>query len=320
MILVSVSLFFNGSRNKFFLKTRDKVLFDSALGNKIISFYYTYSLLATSLISPEQGIYEGLVIHEDPKNEKFIYLGNGIFLSGKKEAKGSADFVISKQGKGLFITNRYGKETPIESINGREIAKAISQLFSMQGFRFLNKIGLYFFPAGLLILLLIGLKWLTENKKVLLISSTGIASVLVLFIWYVSLTGNHPPEGDALNSVKVSQDGLSIAYHLIGKKEIPEQYIPIIKMMTQAESPALRYWGAYFLGMVGDAKEAQTLMTLLADSYLNVRYQAAQSLYWLLKERSFRPLLIRLLKDPSWYVRSKIFSIFLRAGMIPSSA
>ena len=40
MILISVSLFY-GSGNYFFGKTRDKVFFDTTLGNKIISFYYT---------------------------------------------------------------------------------------------------------------------------------------------------------------------------------------------------------------------------------------------------------------------------------------
>lgn len=319
MILITSSLFY-GSKNRFFVKTRDKVLFDSALGNKIISFYYTYSPLAASLVSREQSVYQGLIFHEGIKNERFLYLDKGIFLTGKKEVKGAVDFVISKQGEGFFIKNRYGKAIPIESINITEIEKAIGELFSMKGFSLLNKIGLYFFPAGLLILFLMGIKLLTDNKKIFVISSTGIASALVLFIWFVSLTGNNPPGDDRLKSVELSRDGLSIAYYLYAKNEIPEPYIPFVKMMTKSESPSLRYWGAHLLGILGDKKDAQTLISLLEDPSLNVRYMASHSLYTLLKEESYRTLLIHLLKDPSWYVRCRIFSIFLNTGTIPSPA
>jgi len=319
MILISGSLFY-GSKNRFFIKTRDKVLFDSTLGNKIISFYYTYSPLAASLVSREQGVYQGLIFHEGVKNERFLYLDKGIFLTGKKEVKGSADFVISKQGETFFIKNRYGKAIPIESISISEIERAIGELFSMKGFSLLNKTGLYFFPAGLLILFLMGIKCVTDNKKIFAISSIGIASVLVLFIWFVSLTGNHPPRDDRLKSVELSRNGLSIAYYLYEKNEIPEPYIPIVKMMTKSESLSLRYWGALLLGILGDEKEAQTLIPLLENPFLNVRYVAAQSLYLLLKEKSFETLLIRLLTDSSWYVRCRIFSIFLNAGTIPSPA
>ncbi len=319
MILISGSLFY-GSKNRFFIKTRDKVLFDSTLGNKIISFYYTYSPLAASLVSREQGVYQGLIFHEGVKNERFLYLDKGIFLTGKKEVKGSADFVISKQGETFFIKNRYGKAIPIESISISEIERAIGELFSMKGFSLLNKTGLYFFPAGLLILFLMGIKCVTDNKKIFAISSMGIASVLVLFIWFVSLTGNNPPRDDRLKSVELSRDGLSIAYYLYEKNEIPEPYIPIVKMMTKSESLSLRYWGALLLGILGDKKEAQTLIPLLENPFLNVRYVAAQSLYLLLKEKSFETLLIRLLTDSSWYVRCRIFSIFLNAGTIPSPA
>ena len=319
MTLISFSLFY-GSKNNFFLKTRDKVLFNTTLGNEINLFYYTYSPLAVSLISQEQDIYEGLIFYEEIKDEKPIYLGNGVFLSGKKEVKGSADFVISKQGKKYFITNRYGRIIPIESLNKEEIGKAISELFTMNGFLFLNRICLYFFPAGLFILFLMGIRWLTDNKKAFIISSTGIASILVLFIWYITLTGNNPPGGDALKSVELSRDGLAIAYHLYKNQDIPEPYIPIIEKMIESESPALKYWGAYLLGALSDVTKARILMTLMEDPHLNVRYRAAQSLYWVLKEGSFRPLLIRLLTDSSWYVRCRIFSVFLNAGTIPSPA
>ncbi len=102
------------------------------------------------------------------------------------------------------------------------------------------------------------------------------------------------------------------------KKEIPEPYIPVIKKMAGSESTALRYWGARLLGVAGDKKEAQILINLLADSNLNVRYAAAQSLYVLLKEGSLGHLIRPLFTDPIWYVRCKIFSVFLRAGSIPS--
>jgi len=319
MILISCSLYY-GSKNNFFVKTRDKVFFDSTLGNKIISFYYTYSPLAASLVSREQGVYQGLIFYEGIKNERFLYLDKGIFLTGKKEVKGSADFVISKQGETFFIKNRYGKAIPIESINISEIEKATGELFSMKGFSLLNKTGLYFFPAGTLILFLMGIKCVTDNKKIFAISSIGIASILVLFIWFISLTGNNPPRDDHLKSVELSRNGLSIAYYLYEKNEIPEPYIPYVKMMTESESLSLRYWGALLLGILGDKKEAQTLIPLLENPFLNVRYIAAQSLYLLLKEKSFETLLIRLLTDASWYVRCKIFSIFLNAGMIPSPA
>ena len=319
MMLISFSLFY-GSKHQFFLKTRDKVLFNTTLGNEINLFYYTYSPLAASLISQEQDIYEGLIFDEEIKDEKPIYLGKGVFLSGKKEVQDSADFAISKQGEKLFISNRYGRIIPVESLNKEGIEKAISGLFSMNGFLFLTKICLYFFPAGIFILVLMGIRCLTDSKKTFIISSTSIASILVLFIWYITLTGNNPPGGNALKSVEVSRDGLAIAYYLYKIQDIPEPYIPIIEKMTESESPALKYWGAYLLGALSDVKKARILMTLMEDPHLNVRYRASQSLYWVLKEGSFRPLLIRLLTDSSWYVRCRIFSVFLNAGMIPSPA
>lgn len=319
MVVLTGSLYY-GTKKKFFLKTRDRVLFGSTLGNHVISFYYTNSTLAAGLISPARGIYEGLVVYGELENEKYVYLGDGLFLSGKKELEGSADFVITRQEKGFFITNKFGKGVPIEAVDGKAINGAINRLFSMGGLVFLSKIALYFFPAGLLILPLMGLRCVTENKKIFIFTSAGLASVLVLFIFYMSATGNHPPRSESLNTVEISREGLSIAYYLQGREDVPEAYFPAIKKMATSDSPALRYWGANLLGRAGVAKEAKTLMALLSDSSLNVRYEAAQSLYRLLDRRSFVPLLQRLLTDPSWYVRCKIFSVFLRAGMIPSQA
>ena len=41
--------------------------------------------------------------------------------------------------------------------------------------------------------------------------------------------------------------------------------------MTKSESLSLRYWGALLLGILGDKKEAQTLIPLLENPFLNVR-------------------------------------------------
>ena len=317
MGLISLALFL-GSRNKFFLKTRDKILFDTTIGNRIVSFYYDYSPLATSLISLEQNVYEGIIFHNGIKEERPVYLGNGLFLSGNRKVKEYADFVISREGENYVITNRYGNKTSIASFQAEEIEKAISNLFTMKGFLKLNNIGLYFFPAGLLIPFLMLVKWLTDNKKVFILSGTGITTILILFIGYVSLTVRNPPKSDDLKSIELKREGLSIAYYLNNNKEIPEPYIPIVKKMARSESPSLRYWGAYLLGMLNDSKEVQTLIKLLNDPFLNVRYMAAQSLFNLSKEGSFGHLLNLLFTDPSWYVRCKVFSIFLNAGLIPS--
>ena len=58
--------------------------------------------------------------------------------------------------------------------------------------------------------------------------------------------------------------------------------------MADSESIALRYWGAKLLGKTGKVKDAKILMVLMNDTSPNVRYAAARSLYWLLKEKSFR--------------------------------
>jgi hypothetical protein len=265
-------------------------------------------------------VYQGLVYHDGVENKRFVYLGGGVFLTGNGDVRGSADFVIKKKGQGFFIVNRYGKGRPIEAISKEEIERAVEELFSMKGFLFLNRIGLYFCPAGLFILLAMGTRWLTDYKKIFLISSTGMAAVFLLAIWYVNLTGNRPPDAGRLKSAALSSDGLSVAYYLYDKKEVPEPYIPFVEMMTKSESTALRYWGAYFQGILGDPKDTQTLLTLMKDPHPNVRYMAARSLYGLIREGSFRHLLIPLLTDPSWYVRCRVFSLFLDAGTIPAPA
>ncbi|MFH1337016.1 MAG: HEAT repeat domain-containing protein [Candidatus Zixiibacteriota bacterium] len=317
MVLISLSLFY-GSKNNFFLKTRDRILFDTGLGNKVILFYYNYSPLAAGLVSLDRGIYEGLIYYEGFQDEKPAYIGKGIFLSGKKEVEPSSDFSITKEGEKFFIKNRYGKKITLPSTNVEEIEKAIERLFSMKGLLLLNKIALYFFPAGFFILFLVVIKWITKSKKIFIFSGSGLATALVIFIFYLSLTGNNPPKSNSIKSMNLLRYGLSIAYDLSNMSEIPEPYIPVIRKMAVSESPALKYWGANLLGVLGDPKEAQTLIDMLNDPSLNVRYMAAVSLFKLLKEGSFSHLLIRLFNDPSWYVRCKVFSVFLNAGLIPS--
>ncbi|EFK96816.1 hypothetical protein LDC_1159 [sediment metagenome] len=90
--------------------------------------------------------------------------------------------------------------------------------------------------------------------------------------------------------------------------------------MTQSDSEALRYWGANLLGMAGDKGEAQRLVGLLEDPSPNVRYTACIALNKLLKQESFQYLAPRLLTDTNWYVRCRVYSIFLKAGQIPSPA
>ena len=116
-----------------------------------------------------------------------------------------------------------------------------------------------------------------------------------------------------------SCNGLVLAHYLRSQKTIPQKYMGYVQGMCRADSAALRYWGAYLVGRHGDATDAPTLIKLMEDPSLNVRYTAAQSLYLILREQSFGPLLKRLLTDPSWYVRCKVFSTFLSAGAIPSS-
>lgn len=318
-LVLSCSLLY-GSKHHFFAKTRDKVLFDTALGNAVITFYYTNSPLAASVISPERGVYQGLIHYSETKRDPFVYLGKGLFLTGRKEIQSTADFLIFKTGDGFFIKNRVGEILPLDTISSEEIERATGRLFSMKGFLRLTQAGLYFFPAGILILSIVGLRKLTSQRRVFVITSAGLASLFIGFIWYVSLTGNHPPEGDDIGSAVLSRDGLAIAYYIHQKKVSGGPYIPLIREMAKSDSAALRYWGARLIGGIGDRKESETLLTLMQDPCLNVRYVAAISLHRLLRKDSLKPLLTRMITDPSWYVRCRIFSVFLKIGMIPSPA
>ena len=142
--------------------------------------------------------------------------------------------------------------------------------------------------------------------------------ILVLGILRISLTGNHPPKTVDPKRVNLSEDGLSIAYYLREKNAVPETYVPVVSAMARSESTAQRYWGAYLLGILGDRKFSDTLLKLLEDPSPNVRYTAGRSFYFVLKNESLNTILVRLLGDPNWYVKCKIFSVFLKAGMMPS--
>ena len=316
-VFISLLIFY-GAKGVFFSKTRDKVLFDSTIGNKIVSYYYTYSPLATIPISRERGIYVGLIFYEGLETEDLIHLGNGLFLSNKKNIKESTDFVLAKENEKYILTNRYGKRIIIDSINLKAIEEAIGRLFTMNGFLVLTKIGLHFFPVSLFLLFLIGVKCLTNNNTIAIISSVLTVAIIILFIWFVNLAGNHLPKMDKLKSYELQKYGLSMAYHLYQKSKIPENYAPIINKMAGSESIALRYWGAKLLGKTANAKDAKILLALMDDASPNVRYAAAHALYRLLKDKSFRVLRPRLLNDPSWYVRCSLFSIFLNTGTIPT--
>lgn len=319
VLCICLSLFF-GSRERFFLKTRDKILFDSSLGNKIISFYYQYSPLAASLVTPDKGIYQGVLFDPGIKDGNVYYVGQGIFVSGNPAIAGTADFTISKQGSGFSLLSRHGKKTFVESMTPKEIEKAIVSLFEMKGFVVLNTIGLYCFPGALLILVTLGIRWLTPSRKVFMISLAILGLVMVSSIWIVSLTGSRIPTPGQLSASDVSARGLDIAYYLDKQKEIPPSFVPVVKGMMQSPSPALRYWGAHLLGICGTKDDIGSLTKLLEDPVPNVRYTAAQSLYRLNKTESLNSLIPRLISDPSWYVKCKVYSLFLQAGAIPSPA
>jgi hypothetical protein len=316
---ICLSLFF-GAKEQFFLKTRDKVLFDSALGNKIVSYYYQYSPLAASLITPEKGIYQGVLFDPGIQDGKVYYLGQGVFVAGNPAISAANDFTIAKQGTGFSLESRHGKKISVGSMTPKEIENAILSLFDMKGFVLLNKIGLYVFPGALLILITLGIRWFTSSRKVFVVSLAILGLVMVSFIWIVSLTGNRIPTPAQLSASEESARGLDIAYYLDRQKEIPASFIPAITETTRSSSPALRYWGARLLGVCGAKEEVGKVTQLLEDPVPNVGYTAAQALYNLTKTENLNSLIPRLVSDPSWYVRCKVYSIFLQAGALPSPA
>jgi len=324
VFIATLSLHF-GSKHHFFLKTRDRFLFDTRIGSQILTAYYDTSPLATGLIasplSPSHGSYMGLVFHAGSKGERFVYPGKGLLiLNDNPRHRAVADFVIDQKGGQQVMTNRYGKTVALDSLSRGDIEAAIGRLYAMHGLLRLARIALYLFPAGLLLVIIFGIRTVSSSTPIFFVSGASIAAALLLFIWSVSLTGNRLPPDDLLKSAPLWRHGLALAHSLRSQKTIPARYMGYVQGMCRSESPALRYWGAYLVGRHGNATEAPTLIKLMEDPSLNVRYTAAQSLYLILREQSFGPLLKQLLTDPSWYVRCKVFSTFLSAGAIPSSA
>lgn len=319
-VLASLSLFLGEKRN-FFLKARDGLLFDSALGNHVVSYYYTYSPLAAGVISPAQGIYEGLVYQEAFEDQPFLHLGNGLVLSGKGSAARGADFRVESHKSGTILVNRYGDWVAISSTDAATIQNAAERLFTMKGFKKLTRISLYAFPAGLLLGLFLGIRMFTASPRIFLGAGIAVCAGGVILIGAVSLQGHRPDLDAEENLLEHKRDALAAAYHFYDQDRLPEKALPMAQDMLTAESIALRYWGAKLLGVYGfNSTSPALLVERLEDPSPNVRYAAALSLYRILDEASFRILLPRLLKDPNWYVRCMIFSTFLRSGTIPHRA
>ncbi|MGD8386112.1 MAG: hypothetical protein PVG49_03155 [Desulfobacteraceae bacterium] len=319
-IVASLSLFLGEKRN-FFVKARDRLLFDSALGSRISSYYYTYSPLAASVISPAQGVYEGLVYREHYKERPFLHLANGIVLSGKESVAQGADFRIGQNGSGMILSNRYGDRIPIASADVKTIQAGVKQLFTMNGFKQLTRISLYAFPAGLLLGLFLCIRMFTANPWVFLGVGGPLCAAAVILIAVISLQGHRPDLDSQKNLLKHKTNALATAYHFYDQNRLPDEALPMARDMLTSDSIALRYWGAKLLGVYGfNSTSPALLVDRLEDLSPNVRYAAALSLYRILGEASFRILLPRLLKEPNWYVRCMIFSTFLQSGTIPHRA
>ena len=320
-LVASLSLFL-GEKNNFFIKTRDRLLFDCALGNRVISYYYTYSPLAASVISPAQGVYQGLVYQETPEERPFLHLGNGLVRSGRKSAAKGADFRVEQSEQGTVLRNRYGDRTVIDSPDAETLRTEAERLFAMKGFKQLIRISLYALPAGLLLGLFLGVRLLTNSPRVFLGVGVSVGAAGVILIAGISFQGSHPLESKLGKDLLKDQGrALAAAYAFYEQDRLPEEALPMAQDMLQADSVALRYWGAKLLGVHGfNSSSPALLIERLVDPSPNVRYAAALSIYRILGEASLRILLPRLLEDPNWYVRCMIFSTFLRSGTIPHRA
>lgn len=317
-LLVAAALYLGGSKGDFFIKARDRILLDSALGGGISGFYYAHSPLAAGVVSKPKGVFQGLVYMEGFKEAPFLHLGGGMVMSGRRAAAGGADFVIRDTGRGFMIEDRHGRELPVRSPEKEEILEAADRLFAMEGFKKLNGAALYYFPAGLMLALLAVLRRPTRTRRVFIAVSWIPALGAAGFIAATALAGRMealPPEppGGAGNKAEI----LSLCYHMNDEKKVPYGYLPLLREMASSESAALRYWAGRLMGIHGDPAAGRTLEELLRDPSPNVRYTAALSLYKVMGRESLRSLWPLLLDDPSWYVKCKIFSAFLRSGTIP---
>jgi hypothetical protein len=315
--VLSSSLWLAAGEN-FFIKTRDRLLFDSRIGSRVVDYYYTYSPLAAAVVTPAMGVYEGLVYQEGFASP-FRHLGRGLVLSGNPSVKARADYVLEPRNGGYEMVSRYGDRRALPDMDEERIREAASSLFSMEGFKVLNRISLYAFPAGLLMLPFFFLRMATERRKPFLLMSLSIGILLVAFIGAVSFVGTSPP-GDLDPRAPLELDpALGLAYELYEERDVPPERIPAVRRLAQADSIALRYWGAKLLAYApkGGPEFNQALAGLLQDPSPNVRYAAGLSLYRRMGAGSFRHLLPRLITDPNWYVRCILFSAFLRSGTIP---
>jgi hypothetical protein len=302
---------------RFFIKTRDRLLFDSLIGNQVVSYYYTYSPLAAAVISPASGIYEGLVFQEGFE-PPFRHLGGGLVLSGSPSVERKADYRVERRDNGHEMVNRYGDRETLPELSEKAIRHTASSLFSMNGFKLLNQVSLYAFPAGLLMLPFFPLRMITKRRGPFLVMSLTIVIGLMIGIGGISLVGASRPASPDAGAPEDLDSALGLAYDLYDRRDVPAELVPTVRGFTRSDSTATRYWGAKLLGYVPkDSGHDQRLISLLEDRSPNVRYAAGLSLYRRLGKDSFERLLPRLLKDPNWYVRCILFSAFLRSGTIP---
>jgi len=320
-LVASLSLFL-GEKKNFFIKARDRLLFDCAFGNRVISYYYTYSPLAAAVISPAQGVYQGLVYQGTYNGRPFQHLGNGLVLSGRKSVEKGADFRVEQNGQETVLINRYGERISVASTDAKTLRAEAERLFAMKGFKQLTRISLYAFPAGLLMGLFLGVRLFAESARVFLGVGVSVGLAGVILIAVISFQGSHrletKPGKDLLND---KGRALAAAYAFYEQDRLPEEALPMAQDMLKADSVAIRYWGAKLLGVHGfNSTSPALLIECLEDPSPNVRYAAALSIYRILGEASLRILLPSLLEDPNWYVRCMIFSKFLQSGTIPHRA
>lgn len=314
--IISFSVFL-GAKKDFFIKTRDLLLMDSSFGNKVVSFYYQYSPLAVSVITPARGPNGGLLFDEKFQGPP-LHLGNGLILSGNKEVENAADFVARTEQPGMTLVNRFGDSVSLASPNQENIKDGLEQLFSLEGFKRLNKIALYAFPACAFFVFFLVIRVLSQKRIVFVGSALALGSALILLVGVISLTGNKTPSEITSDTLEEKRTALAAAYSLDKKQKLPGDYTQFVQGLASSESAALRYWGAKLLRKSRDNPvHVSILKKLLEDPSPNVRYTAALSLASVIKTRSFEYFIPLLVNDPNWYVRCVVYSVFLKHGKIP---
>jgi hypothetical protein len=269
------------------------------------------------VITPARGVYEGLVFlegFEDP----FHHMGRGIVLSGNPSVQRAADYVVEQQAGRIELVNRFGDRISIPDTGRKSILRGVYGLFTMNGFKSLNRFSLYAFPAGLILLPFFALRMVTERRGPFLALSLVVGLGLGVFIGAIHLVGHSRPSTVEGTSPADLDAALGLAYELYQPRDVRENLMPVVQAFARSESTALRYWGAKLLAHgPGDPDPEEHLIQLLEDPSPNVRYAAGLSLYDLLGKESFEHLLPRLIRDPNWYVKCILFSAFLRSGTIP---